>query len=263
MRMKRIKNKILHFTLVMVFLMPVIDGYVLAQGEKKLIRRGNKAFEKGDFKEAEIDYKGALERNASSPVGEFNLGGAVYEQENFEESATIFDNLSRRSLPDEQRAKSFHNLGNSLINLQQYQQAVEAYKNALRINPDDMDSKYNLLYAQQMLQEQEQQQQSEDQQQDDQQDDQQQQDQQQQEDNQQQDEQQQDQQKDQQQEQQTQENQQQNVQQQQTQDQAKKLSGEDAERMLQALQERERETLEKLKMEQFKSAKRVQSEKDW
>lgn len=255
------KIKILHLTLVMAFLMPVFNTVAMAQGENKFIRRGNKDFEKGNFKEAEIDYQSALERNAGSPVGEFNLGGAIYEQENFEESATIFDNLSRRSLPDEQRAKSFHNLGNSLINLQQYQQAIEAYKNALRINPDDLDSKYNLLYAQKMLQDQ--QQQSEDQQQDDQ--EQQDQDQQDQQEQQQQDQQQDEQQQDQQQQdqQQSQDNQQQDAQQQQTQDQARQLSGEDAERMLQALQERERETLEKLKMEQFKSAKRVQSEKDW
>lgn len=237
-----------------------IDAY--GQGENRLIRKGNRAFDKGDFEAAEVEYQRSLERNRQNAIAEFNLGGAIHQQENFEESAAIFDQLSRRNLPDDKRAMSFHNLGNSLLYQQQFEQAIEAYKNALRINPDDMDTKYNLLYAQQMLQEQEQSEQQQDQTQDDQQDQQDQDDQQQQQDqaqDQQQDDQQQ---QDQQAEQQGQE-QQQDASQQQAQTQPRQISREDAERMLQALQDRERQTLERLKEQEFKNAERVRTEKDW
>lgn len=237
-----------------------IDAY--GQGENRLIRKGNRAFDKGDFEAAEVEYQRSLERNRQNVIAEFNLGGAIHQQENFEESAAIFDQLSRRNLPDDKRAMSFHNLGNSLLYQQQFEQAIEAYKNALRINPDDMDTKYNLLYAQQMLQEQEQSEQQQDQTQDDQQDQQDQDDQQQQQDqaqDQQQDDQQQ---QDQQAEQQGQE-QQQDASQQQAQTQPRQISREDAERMLQALQDRERQTLERLKEQEFKNAERVRTEKDW
>lgn len=237
-----------------------IDAY--GQGENRLIRKGNRAFDKGDFEAAEVEFQRSLERNRQNAIAEFNLGGAIHQQENFEESAAIFDQLSRRNLPDDKRAMSFHNLGNSLLYQQQFEQAIEAYKNALRINPDDMDTKYNLLYAQQMLQEQEQSEQQQDQTQDDQQDQQDQDDQQQQQDqaqDQQQDDQQQ---QDQQAEQQGQE-QQQDASQQQAQTQPRQISREDAERMLQALQDRERQTLERLKEQEFKNAERVRTEKDW
>lgn len=255
-------NNIFKVLLSTLFLVAAVTIDAYGQGENRLIRKGNRAFDKGDFEAAEVEYQRSLERNRQNAIAEFNLGGAIHQQENFEESAAIFDQLSRRNLPDDKRAMSFHNLGNSLLYQQQFEQAIEAYKNALRINPDDMDTKYNLLYAQQMLQEQEQSEQQQDQTQDDQQDQQDQDDQQQQQDqaqDQQQDDQQQ---QDQQAEQQGQE-QQQDASQQQAQTQPRQISREDAERMLQALQDRERQTLERLKEQEFKNAERVRTEKDW
>lgn len=255
--MDLIERKIFYLGFFLTVAVLISDMSAFAQSENKFIRRGNNAFERGDYKEAEVDYQKALEKNAKSEVGEFNLGGALFQQENYEESASIFDNLSRRNVSDDQRAKSFHNLGNSMVNLQQYDQAIEAYKNALRLNPDDLDTKYNLLYAQQMLRNQQQQQQEQQENQDQNQD---------QKEDQQQD-QEQNQQQEQNQEQQQQESQQQDsqkdAQQQQNQAQPRQISKEDAERMLQAMQERERRTMEKLKMEEFKNAKRVTTEKDW
>jgi Ca-activated chloride channel homolog len=245
-----------HAGLFLVMVILVFDTSAIAQGEKKFIRQGNKAFGHGEFKEAEIDYQKALEKNRQSEIGEFNLGGALFKQDNFEESATLFNNASRRNLPEQQRAGAFHNLGNSMVQLQQFEQAVEAYKNALRLNPDDLDTKYNLLYAQQMLRQQQEQQQDQ-QDQNDQQDQQDQQDKQDQAQNQDQEKQQDQQQQD------SQQKDSQQDQQQQAQSQPKQISKEDAERMLQALQEREKRTMEKLKMEEFKNAKRVTTEKDW
>jgi len=227
-----------------------------AQNENKLIRQGNSAYKEGDFKKAEIDYRKALDKNQKSVKGEYNLGGAVYQQKNFDEAQRIYEQLASANLTPEQKAMTYHNLGNTFLEMQKPEPAIAAYKNALRNNPGDLDTKYNLEYAKKMLKQQQQQQQNKDQNKDQENKDQQNKDQQNK------DQQQQDQNKDQQQQDQQQQNQQ-NQQQNQQPQQMKQISKEDAERMLQALQDKEKKTLEKLKLEKLKNAKKVKTEKDW
>lgn len=263
------KNK-LHIIPIIIIALTLMMAFGLqaeAQNENKFIRRGNNAYDDKDFKKAEIDYRKALEKNQNSAKGEFNLGTSLYQQEGYEESAKIYEKLAGTLQTPEARAGAYHNLGNSLVQSQQYQLAIDAYKNALRLNPDDLDTKYNLEYARRMLQQQDQQKdqdKKDDQQKDQDKKDDQQKDQDKQDDQQKQDQQQQDQQqKDQQQQDQQQQNQGDQQQQPDGQAQPKQISKEDAERMLQALKDNEKKTLEKLKLEKLKSAKRVKSEKDW
>lgn len=220
-----------------------------AQGERKHIRSGNKDFEKEQFEESEIDYRKALEKEAQSVGAAFNLGDALYKQEKYEEAARQFQLLTSKVEDKEKRGNIYHNLGNSLLQAQKLEESIEAYKEALRNNPADMETKYNLAYAQSKLQEQQQQQQQ--QQNQDQQD-------QQNQDNKEQ------QQQDQQQQEQKQQQQDQEKQQQQQQQQQKesKISQEDAKRMLEALQQDEQQLLEKLKKQKAK-AQRYVIEKDW
>jgi len=232
-----------------------------AQSENNFIRQGNQAFESGDFKKAEIDYRKALDKNQKSIKGEYNLGGAIYQQKNYEEAQKLYEQLASSDLTKEQKSMTYHNLGNTFLQMQKPEPAIEAYKNALRQNPNDLDTKYNLEFAKKMLKQQQQQQQqnkdqNKDQENKDQNKDQQKQDQQNQDQNK-------DQQKqDQQQNQQNQQQNQDNKSQQQPQ-QTKQISKEDAERMLQALQDNEKKTLEKLRLEKLKNAKKVRTEKDW
>ncbi len=261
-------NKVLNTKpAIFIIVLIMISSLAFAQKENKFIRKGNDAYESGDFKKAEIDYRKALEKNKESVRGDFNLGGALYEQKSYEEAVKKFERLTGEDIPTEQKAASFHNLGNTQMGMQEYEPAIEAYKNALRLNPNDADSKYNLEYARQMLKQQQQQQEQQDQNQDkedqenkdqDKKQDQEQKDQQQQ-DKQDQDKEQKEDQKNS--EQQDQQNNSQDKQQQQAQ--PKQISKEDAERMLQALKENEKNTLEKIKLEKLKSAKKVKSEKDW
>merc|ERR1711916_287453 len=92
-----------------------------------------------------------------SVKGEFNLADALYEQEDYENAAKLFQDLAKKELEPDQKAEVFHNLGNSFLEAEKYQESIEAYKNALRNNPRDMDSKYNLEYARKKLEEQQQQ----------------------------------------------------------------------------------------------------------
>ncbi len=150
----------------LVWIVLIYATSALAQKENKHIRSGNDYYEEENFKEAEVDYMKALEAKPESYRGQFNLGGALYKQENFEDATKLYGSLAERDVDVEERANSFYNLGNSFLKAEKYAESVEAYKNALRLNPDDMDAKYNMEYAKKMMQDQEQQQENQDQNQD-------------------------------------------------------------------------------------------------
>ena len=132
------------FLLAMIFLATLSGGLTYAQKDIKLIREGNRLYENGKYKDAEINYRKAIDANKSSTIGSFNLGDAVYQQKNFEESSKIFGNLAGTSLSADEKARVFHNLGNSLLGAKDYEKSILAYQNALLNNPSDKDTKYNL-----------------------------------------------------------------------------------------------------------------------
>jgi len=137
-----------------------------AQSDAKLIRNGNQLYKKGNFKDAEIAYRKSLEKNKDNNKGQFNLGDAVYKQKNYEEASKIFQDIANKDISKEMKAKAYHNLGNSLLESKKYEESINAYKNALRNVPNDNDTKYNLEYAKKKIlqqQQQKQQQQNKDQ----------------------------------------------------------------------------------------------------
>ena len=258
--------------ITIIVLILLSSAFAFGQKENRLIREGNKQYESEDFREAEIDYRKSLLKNSGSIPGRYNLGNSLYKQNNWQGAVLAFDSV-RNSNPDEKAlSDSYYNLGNALLKMSMdtantFKEAlpasIEAYKNALRSNPEDTAAKYNLSYAMNLMDQQQEQQQQQDQNQEQNQDQEQNEDQEQEQEQQQQ---QQDQQQDEQKQDQQQENQQnqndQQQQQQQQQQQPKEISKEDAQRMLEALQNDEKSTLEKLKLQQVKGS-RYKSEKDW
>ena len=237
-----------------------------AQNERKVIRQGMKEYEAGNFSEAEIQFRKATDLNQQSFEAEYNTGAALYGQEKYEETMKQYETLVDRAQNSETTAHVWHNMGNSLLEAQQYAPAIEAYKNSLRLNPSDMDTKYNLAYAKKKLQEQQeqqQQQQNQDQEQQDQQDqDQQEQNQDQQNQDQQEQEQEQNQDQQDQEQEQNQDQQEQNQDEQEQQQQPMEISKEDAERLLNAIQQQEKEVKEKVDKKKAAAAK-VKTKKDW
>lgn len=230
---------------------------IQAQNERKVIRQGIRAYEEGQFSEAEVQFRKAGDLNSGSFEAAFNTGTALYGQEKYEETAKQYQQLAEQSARPEDMAGVWHNLGNSLLEGQKYAESIEAYKNSLRLDPQDMDTKYNLAYARKKLKEQEQQQQDQNQDQQDQQD--QNQDQQ---DQQNQDQQEQENQDQDQQEQQEQDQQPQDQEQQEQQPRPQQISKEDAQRMLAAIQQQEKDVKEKVDKKKAAAAK-VKTEKDW
>jgi Ca-activated chloride channel family protein len=231
----------IRFYSLYVFVLLIIPGALYAQGERKYIRQGNKEYEDESYEKSEVQYRKALEKDLSSYEGNFNLGDALYRQQKYEDASKKFSGLTSTEKERKELAKIYHNLGNSLLESNRVEESIEAYKNALRNNPDDYETKHNLAYALNLLQQQKKQQQQQQQQ------------------NQNQDKKDQDQQKQDQQDQQQQEQKQQEQQQQQQKD---KISREDANRILQALQQDEKQLQEKLK-KQLARAQRVVVLKDW
>ena len=141
--------------------------FVSAQSERKITRKGNTQYETGDFVEAEVNYKKAIEENSNLLEAQFNLGDALAKQERFDEAIAAFDLVSTTSEDESLIASALHNKGNMLLQQQDIEGAVESYKEALRINPKDHQTRYNYAYAKNALaQQQQQEQQEQDQEQD-------------------------------------------------------------------------------------------------
>jgi tetratricopeptide (TPR) repeat protein len=222
--------------LISLLLLFMLTTPVFSQKENPLLRKGNNQYEQGNFKEAEKDYRKALEINKESVKGRFNLGTTIYQEKNFEESAKLYGELAGKNQDRDIEAKIYHNLGNSFLEAKQYDKSILAYKNALMNKPSDLDTKYNLEYAKMMLKKQQQQQQKN-------------------KDKQNQDK------KDQKKDKNKQDKNKQDQKNQPPQDQ-KKLSKEDANRMLEALKNDEKKTMQKVKKEKAKvQVKGI--DKDW
>ena len=234
---------------------------------RSAIREGNSLYNKEAFLDSEISYRKALEVNPSDSIATFNLGNSLFRQQDEEKVKESFNHYNttaqnaakagNKSLA----AKAFYNAGDVMMAAQQYDKAIEYFKQSLKNDPSDHGARYNLVLAQKLLQK------NQDQNQDDQQDQQQQQ---QQQDQQQQDQQQQQQNQDQQQEQnqdqqeqQNQEQQQQDQQQQDQQQQQNQMSQEQAEAILNANNRDEKETQQKVKEKQMQQVKRKQTGRDW
>lgn len=123
----------------------------------KFIYNGNNSYKSNNYKEAEIDYRKSLEKDPNSSIAKYNLANSLYKQGNYQEAMDKYKELSGENFSKRELSKVFHNLGNSLLEDKKYNESVDAYINALKNNPKDEDTKYNLAYAQEMLRKQEQQ----------------------------------------------------------------------------------------------------------
>lgn len=224
--------------LLVIFILLLNNIMVFSQKEKKYIREGNKHFGKKEYENSEVSYRKALEEESNSFNALFNLGDAIYKQEKYEDAAGEFNGVTQMNTDKINRAKTFHNLGNSLLKANRLEESIEAFKNALRNNPDDLETKYNLAYAQDLLK---QQQQDQEQKQKDQN---------------------QDQDKEQQQDRQEQKQEQQDKNEQQQQPKPDQISKEDARRLLEALANDEKNIQEKIKKAKAKQQK-VRTTKEW
>lgn len=132
-----------------------------AQGnERDHIRRGNKLYNDSLFVKAEVEYRKALDANPGSTEAMYNLGNALLMQQKAQDAMKQYEAASKIEKNKAKLAKIYHNAGVILQAGKQYSQCIEAYKQSLRNNPNDDETRYNLALAQKMLKDQQQQQQN-------------------------------------------------------------------------------------------------------
>jgi tetratricopeptide (TPR) repeat protein len=131
---------------------------VSGQTDKKYIRKGNREYEKSKFSESEISYRKAIDNNKQSPDAVFNVGDALYKQNKFEEAGKQFTENIDQNDDKFKKSAGYYNLGNSLLKANKLPESIDAYKNSLKLRPDNKEAKYNLSYAQDLLKRQQEQQ---------------------------------------------------------------------------------------------------------
>ena len=137
----------------------VLQGTMLfAQQGKRDIKKGNDLYKEQKYTEAEASYRKSVEKKHPGITADFNLGDALYKQKKYTEAAEQFSKIA--SSPNQDKtaaAHAYHNLGNSLVSAKKLEEGINAYKKALVNNPGDDETRYNLAYAQEMLKKQQQQ----------------------------------------------------------------------------------------------------------
>ena len=221
-----------------------------AQADRHDVRAGNRKFRGGRFQEAEIDYRKAALKDSTSLHAQYNLASALYRQENWQGASEALAKVKDR--PD-LTAAVHYNAGDAALQQKDYRAAVDAFRQALLLDPADLDAKENYIYAKKMLENQQnggggdnqqnQDQQNRDQNQDQNQD--------------------QNKDQDQNQDQQNQDQNQQDQQNQDQQDQQPQISPQQAQQMLRAIQAKEQETQDKVNREKAALLKSRQKEKNW
>ncbi|MBS1936197.1 MAG: tetratricopeptide repeat protein, partial [Bacteroidetes bacterium] len=141
--------------LILLLAASALAGTLGAQAIERDLRKGNADYQKGNLPAA-VE---AFSKADKDERGMFNLGNAYYRQDSMAAAQRAYENAASMAKGGQAQANAYHNLGNSWMNQKKYQEAVHAYKEALKRNPDDADTRYNLAYAQKMLAAQQQQQQ--------------------------------------------------------------------------------------------------------
>ena len=122
-----------------------------AQVDRRDVRAGNRQFRKENWREADIDYRKALVKDSTSIAANYNLASNLYRQGNFDEAAKVMEKIKETAPATANAADYYYNTGDIAIEKKDWQGAVNAFKEALLRNPADMDAKENYIYAKKML----------------------------------------------------------------------------------------------------------------
>ena len=137
---------------ILVFALMVLGlAKVGAQNDRNFIRQGNRAYHKQKWAAAETQYRKAISKNQKNAQAVYNLGCALMMQQKDSMAMIQFENASKMETNKMRRARSYHNMGVVMQQHQQYAQAIGCYENALRCNPQDNATRYNLALCKKLL----------------------------------------------------------------------------------------------------------------
>ena len=129
---------------VATILLAMVALGATAQTDRQLVRQGNKQFRSGDFAAAEVSYRKALEKNDRNAQALYNLGNALMVQNKDSAAVVEFEKATKVETNDLRKSMAYHNMGVVCQRHQMFGEAIEAYKQSLRLNPHDDETRYNL-----------------------------------------------------------------------------------------------------------------------
>ncbi|MDR0420323.1 MAG: tetratricopeptide repeat protein [Prevotellaceae bacterium] len=154
-------------SVILLFALAVSNVYSQEVPERSDIRKGNKLYSQNNYTDAETAYRRGLQKNQESKNAKYNLANAIYRQARYEDAAKLYKELAKIQIDSTQPPQTYHNFGNAMLkqaikdketlgqhmpaNQEQLKESIDAYKKALKLNPNDMETKSNLAYAQKML----------------------------------------------------------------------------------------------------------------
>lgn len=141
----------IHYIIVTVAFLLVGGTNAVAQTDRNLIRQGNRAFKSQKWAAAETQYRKAIYKNQKNPQAIYNLGCALLMQQKDSLAMVQFGNAAQLESNIFRRSKIYHNMGVVMQNHREYAQAIEYYKMALRCNPQDNETRYNLALCKKLL----------------------------------------------------------------------------------------------------------------
>ena len=137
---------------IVLLLLLLTGANLMAQkAERNYLRRGNRFYKDSTYVDAEINYRKALDANPNSTMAMYNLGNALLYQNKPQEALEQYATVANIEKDKENLAKDLHNVGVIWHTQKDYQKAIAAYKEALRKNPHDDETRYNLALAMKML----------------------------------------------------------------------------------------------------------------
>jgi Ca-activated chloride channel family protein len=148
-----------------IMLLAFVPVAMMAQSDRHLVRQGNKLFRSGNYTDAEVSYRKALEKDDRNPQAAYNLGNAMMGQHKDSAAAAQLGAAAQLAKNPVRKAQACHNMGVVYQQNKKYGEAIEAYKEALRNNPADDQTRYNLELCKKLQKQQQQNQQNQQQQQ--------------------------------------------------------------------------------------------------
>ncbi len=152
--------------LIFTTIFALVASFLSAQNlpERGLVRKGNRQFGRERYERSVDSYTRALEAAPGCFEAGYNLSNALFRSERYDKAEQTLKNFVTDSTRTaKERADAYYNLGNTQFMQQKLQEALESYRNSLRLNPEDMEAKYNYAYTKKLLEQQQQQQNQENQ----------------------------------------------------------------------------------------------------
>jgi tetratricopeptide (TPR) repeat protein len=148
---KAAKSSQLGKTSILLLLLIVNSGLAFAQNDRTFIRQGNKLYRSQKWAQAETQYRKAISKNAKNTQALYNLGCALMMQQKDSMAMVQYQHAAQEETNVLRRSKSYHNMGVIMQNHREYAKAIECYKMALRCNPQDNETRYNLALCKKLL----------------------------------------------------------------------------------------------------------------